>query len=153
MTPAPVTPWNKSVSPHRRFAMRSTSLENLKRLKEATGGTLNDVVMAICTGALREYLIEHDCLPDAPLRAMVPVSIRTGKEEDPWTNRVSAIVADLPTNCADPIERVALCREAMNVAKRQFKSDAGGVVGAGGGLRLACRCRIGDPSCVPTQAS
>jgi hypothetical protein len=46
------------VSPHRRFAMRSTALENLKVLKNATGGTLNDVVMAICTGALREYLIE-----------------------------------------------------------------------------------------------
>ena len=48
MTSAPPTPWNKTVSPHRRFAMRSTSLENLKRLKEATGGTLNDVVMAVC---------------------------------------------------------------------------------------------------------
>ncbi|MEE9417587.1 MAG: wax ester/triacylglycerol synthase family O-acyltransferase [Acidimicrobiales bacterium] len=120
ITPAPPTPWNKSVSPHRRFAMRSTSLENLKRLKNATGGTLNDVVMAICTGALREYLLEHDALPAAPLRAMVPVSIRTGEETDPWTNRVSALVADLPTNCSDPVERVALCREAMNVAKGQF---------------------------------
>jgi hypothetical protein len=107
LTSAPPTPWNASVTPDRRFAMRSTSLENLKRLKDATGGTLNDVVMAICTGALRAYLIENDALPDRPLRAMVPVSIRTGDEEDPWTNRVSAIVADLPTNCADPIERVA----------------------------------------------
>ena len=62
----------------------------LKALKVATGGTLNDVVMAVCAGALREYLIEHDALPDQPLRAMVPVSIRTGDEEDPWTNRVSA---------------------------------------------------------------
>ena len=154
MTPAPPTPWNKSVSPHRRFAMRSTSLENLKRLKEATGGTLNDVVMAICTGALREYLIEHDCLPDAPLRAMVPVSIRTGNEEDPWTNRVSAIVADLPTNCADPIERVALCREAMNVAKRQFNlmpaeslgqaADYASPVVAASAIRLVSRLKLAD---------
>ena len=154
MTPAPATPWNKSVSPHRRFAMRSTSLENLKRLKEATGGTLNDVVMAICTGALREYLIEHDCLPDVPLRAMVPVSIRTGKEEDPWTNRVSAIVADLPTNCADPIERVALCREAMNVAKRQFNlmpaeslgqaADYASPVVAASAIRLVSRLKLAD---------
>ena len=154
MTPAPATPWNKSVSPHRRFATRSTSLENLKRLKEATGGTLNDVVMAICTGALREYLIEHDCLPDVPLRAMVPVSIRTGKEEDPWTNRVSAIVADLPTNCADPIERVALCREAMNVAKRQFNlmpaeslgqaADYASPVVAASAIRLVSRLKLAD---------
>jgi len=120
VSPAPPTPWNKAISPHRRFAMRSASLANLKRLKDVTGGTLNDVVMAICTGALRAYLLKHDGLPEGPLRAMVPVSIRTGEEEDPWTNRVSAIVADLPTNCADPVERVALCREAMNVAKHQL---------------------------------
>ena len=154
VTPAPPTPWNKSVSPHRRFAMRSTSLENLKRLKEATGGTLNDVVMAICAGALREYLIEHDCLPEAPLRAMVPVSIRTGNEEDPWTNRVSAIVADLPTNCADPIERVALCREAMIVAKRQFNlmpaeslgqaADYASPVVAASAIRLVSRLKLAD---------
>ncbi len=52
---------------------------------------------------------------------MVPVSIRTGDEEDVWSNRVSAIVAELPTNCDDPVERVALCREAMTQAKRQFE--------------------------------
>ncbi len=120
ITPAPPTPWNKSVSPHRRFAMRSTSLANLKQLKNATGGTLNDVVMAVCAGALRQYLIEHDALPEAPLRAMVPVSIRTGKEKDPWTNRVSALVAELPTDCDDPIERVGLCRDAMMAGKHQF---------------------------------
>ncbi len=121
LTPAPATPWNKPITAHRRFAMRGTSLENLKALKNATGGTLNDVVMAICAGALREYLIKHDALPDKPLRAMVPVSIRTGDETDVWTNRVSSIIADLPTNCADPLERVALCREAMAAAKRQLE--------------------------------
>ena len=121
LTPAPATPWNKPITAHRRFAMRGTSLENLKALKNATGGTLNDVVMAICAGALREYLIKHDALPDKPLRAMVPVSIRTGAETDVWTNRVSSIIADLPTNCADPVERVALCRDAMAAAKRQLE--------------------------------
>jgi WS/DGAT/MGAT family acyltransferase len=120
LTAAPPTPWNKSVGPDRRFAMRSESLSNIKRLKEATGGTVNDVVMAICAGALREYLLRHDALPDEPLRAMVPVSVRTGLEEDPWTNRVSSIVAELPTNCADPLERVLLCKAAMNEAKHQI---------------------------------
>jgi WS/DGAT/MGAT family acyltransferase len=109
LTPAPATPWNKPITAHRRFAMRGTSLENLKALKNATGGTLNDVVMAICAGALREYLIKHDALPDKPLRAMVPVSIRTGNEADVWTNLVSSIIADLPTHIADPLERVAAC--------------------------------------------
>jgi diacylglycerol O-acyltransferase / wax synthase len=121
LTPAPDTPWNKPITAHRRFAMRGTSLENLKALKNATGGTLNDVVMAICAGALREYLLRHDALPDKPLRAMVPVSIRTGDEADPWTNRVSSIIADLPTHIADPLERVAACKEAMGAAKHQLE--------------------------------
>lgn len=120
LSPAPPTPWNASVTPNRRFAMRSVSLANVKALKDATGGTINDIVMAMCTGALREYLIRHDMLSEDPLRAMVPVSIRTGDEEDIWTNRVSAIVAELPTNCDDPVERVRLCREAMKQAKRQL---------------------------------
>lgn len=120
LTLAPPTPWNHSVGPHRRLAMRSASLTDVKRLKDATGGTVNDVVMAICAGALREYLVRHDALPDAPLRAMVPVSIRTGQEDDPWTNRVSAIVAVLPTDCDDPVERVARCRAAMVEAKHQL---------------------------------
>ncbi len=151
---APPTPWNKSVGPHRRFAMRSTSLENLKRLKDATGGTLNDVVMAVCTGALRQYLIEHDALPDSPLRAMVPVSIRTGDEEDPWTNRVSGLVADLPTNCDDPIERVALCKAAMDRGKHQFEmmpaeslgqvADYTSPLVAASALRLVSRLKLAD---------
>jgi WS/DGAT/MGAT family acyltransferase len=119
-TPAPPTPWNRRIGPHRRLAIRSASLSDIKRVKEATGATVNDVVMAICAGALRTYLDGHDALPDAPLRALVPVSIRTGFEEDPWTNRVSAIVAELPTDCDDPAERVQRCRRAMDVAKRQL---------------------------------
>ncbi len=117
-SPPPRTPWNKTITPHRRFAMRTASLDNVKRLKAATGGTVNDVVMAICAGALREYLLAHNALPDRPLWAMVPVSIRTGEEDDPWTNRVSAIVAELPTDCDDPVGRVARCRESMHQAKR-----------------------------------
>ncbi len=118
---APPTPWNRSITAHRRLAMRNAKLSDLKRLKDVTGGTLNDVVMAVCAGALRAYLIEHNALPDRPLRAMVPVSIRTGKEEDTWTNRVSGLVVDLPTDEPDPLKRVAKCKEAMDEAKRQFE--------------------------------
>jgi WS/DGAT/MGAT family acyltransferase len=100
--------------------MRSVSLENIKRLKQATGGTVNDIVMAICAGGLREYLLSHNALPDRPLRAMVPVSLRTGKEDDPWTNMVSDIFPEVPTNCADPLERITRSREAMVAAKRTF---------------------------------
>src|ERR1700757_3862837 len=153
-TPAPPTPWNKTITSHRRFAMHTTSLENVKRLKDATGGTVNDIVMAICSGALRQYLLAHDALPDRPLRAMVPVSVRTGDEEDPWTNRVSSIVVDLPTDCADPRERVARCREVMLDAKRRLAlvpanqlmdvAQFSTPMLATAALRLAFRLRLAD---------
>ena len=161
ITPAPPTPWNKSVGPHRRFAMRSAPIANLKALKTATGGTINDIVMAICTGALRQYLIDHDALPEGSLRAMVPVSIRTGDEEDPWTNRVSAIVADLPTDCEDPIERIALCREAMAKAKNTFDlvpaetlgqaADYASPIVSTSALRMVHRLKLADRMNAPVN--
>ena len=163
LSPAPPTPWNASVTPNRRFAMRSVALANVKALKDATGGTINDVVMAMCTGALREYLLEHDALPDEPLRAMVPVSIRTGEEQgdEVWSNRVSAIVAELPTTCDDPAERVALCREAMHAAKRQFEllpaeammeaSQVTSPVIAASAIRLVGRLKLADRVNLPVN--
>ena len=161
LTAAPPTPWNSSVTAHRRFAIRSTSLSNLKRLKDATGGTLNDVVMAISAGALRAYLDGKGVLPDRPLRAMVPVSIRTGDEEDTWTNRVSSLVVDLPTNEPDPLQRVARCREAMNAAKQQFElvpaealvdiQQFSSPVVATSAIRLAARLRLADRMAPPVN--
>jgi len=154
LTPAPPTPWNKTITAHRRFAMASTALEVVKSLKKASGGTVNDIIMAVCTGALRAYLLKHDALPDAPLRAMVPVTFRTGAEEVPWTNMVSAIVAELPTNVADPAERVRLCHLAMEDAKRQFELLPADTIAAGAqatspvlataATRLAARLRWAD---------
>lgn len=117
---APRTPLNGSISPHRRMAMRSVSLEDIKTIKTAAGVTVNDIVMAVSTGALRRYLQARDCLPDQPLRAMVPVSTRTGDEVDIWTNRVSALFVSLPTGEDDPLERIRVMSEAMVEAKEQF---------------------------------
>jgi WS/DGAT/MGAT family acyltransferase len=117
---APATPFNKSITSHRRFAFRSTSLEDIKALKSHLDVTLNDVVMGICAGALRRYLQEHSALPASPLVAMIPVSIRTGEEADRWTNRISGIVAPLPTHLSDPVARVAAVHDAMEAAKEQF---------------------------------
>ena len=163
LSPAPPTPWNKRITAHRRFAMRSTALDNIKRLKNAAGCTVNDVVMAICAGALREYLIKHDALPGEPLRAMVPVSIRTGLEEDPWTNRVSGIIADLPTNCGDPLERLRLCHDAMETAKRQLElMPADAIVElaqispplvATAAMRLQSRLRLSDRVNLPVNVT
>ncbi len=117
---APKTPFNATITPHRRFAFRTASLNDVKAIKNALGATINDVVMAVCSGALRRYLELHDALPDQNLRAMIPVSIRTGDEEDPWTNRVSAIFATLPTTVDDPVLRVKEVHQAMDSAKQQF---------------------------------
>lgn len=117
---APATPFNRRVSPHRRFAFRSTSLDAVKGVKNALGATVNDVVMAVCAGGLRTYLQDRDELPDRPLQAMVPVSVRTGEETERWTNRVSAIFATLPTDEPDPIKRVEKVHHAMVDAKGLF---------------------------------
>ncbi|MFM7755987.1 MAG: WS/DGAT/MGAT family O-acyltransferase [Actinomycetota bacterium] len=161
LSPAPPTPWNRTITAHRRFAMRSTWIENIRLIKNATGGTVNDVVMAVCSGALRRYLIEKDALPDRTLRAMVPVSIRTGDEDDPWSTRVSAIVAELPTLCDDPRERIHLCKEAMADAKKQFDLIPADAIAEGtqatspvistAALRLASRLRLADRINLPTN--
>ena len=118
---APRTPFNGTITPHRRLSMGSVALSDIKTLKAAAGATVNDIVMAMCAGALRSYLLKHDALPEQPLQAMVPVSVRTGDEEDIWTNRVSGLVVQLPTDEADPLARITALRAAMDAAKEQLE--------------------------------
>jgi WS/DGAT/MGAT family acyltransferase len=117
---APPTPFNGSITAHRRVALRSVSLDEIKETKRAAGCTVNDVVMAACAGALRTWLAERDALPVKPLVAMVPVSIRSGSETDPWTNRISAVFPPIPTDAEDPIERLRRVHESMDEAKDRF---------------------------------
>jgi diacylglycerol O-acyltransferase len=118
----PSTPFNATITAHRKLALRSTSLDAVKAIKNELGATVNDVVMAVCAGALRAYLDLHDALPDDPLVAMVPVSIRTGDETDKWTNRVSMLTAALPTDEPDPLERVRKVHESMASSKELFNA-------------------------------
>jgi WS/DGAT/MGAT family acyltransferase len=117
-TPAPRTPWNRSVTSHRRFAFFSQSLDEYKRIKNDLGTTLNDVVMAVTGSALRRYLEARGELPDAPLKAMVPVSVRTAEQKNEYTNHVTSIIADIATDEKDPVERLRRIHEAMITAKR-----------------------------------
>ena len=119
-TQAPRTPFNRPISPHRRFAYTSVALDDAKKVRRAFGCTFNDVVMTVCSGTLRRYLERHDCLPDESLIAMVPVSVRTGGEDDTYQNRVSALLADLATNEADPIARLRRVQQSMTAAKENF---------------------------------
>lgn len=117
---APPTPFNKSITPHRSFSYRTTELAEIKEIKQAFGATVNDVVMAICAGALRSYLLAHDSPVDQPLVAMVPVSIRGADEPEKWTNRVSTIFAELPVHLDDGAARLGYVHEAMAQAKSGF---------------------------------
>lgn len=117
---APRTMLNTMISPHRRVAFQSVSLDRIKEVKNAAGATVNDVVMAACAGGLRTYLSNHDGLPVEPLVGMVPVSIRTGTEDEPWTNRVSGLFCQLPTHLDDPMERMQFVHEAMAEAKSDW---------------------------------
>ena len=119
-TVAPPTPFNAAITPHRRVAVRSVPLDDIKAIKQRAGTTVNDVVMAVCAGALRQYLLDRDALPDRPLVGMVPVSTRTGAEADPWTNRVSAMFPMLPTTSADPVDRLRQMQQIMIEAKDRF---------------------------------
>ena len=117
---APHTPFNAPVSPHRRWAFRSLPLADVKAVKNAAGCTLNDVVMALSAGALRRWLIDHEALPGGPLVAAVPVSVRTDDQQGQHGNRVSTMMATLPTQLDDPVERLHACHDAMSAAKQQF---------------------------------
>jgi WS/DGAT/MGAT family acyltransferase len=118
----PRTPFNRTITPHRRFALGSASLQQVKEIKTALGVTVNDVVMAVCAGGVRSWLELHNALPDDPLVALVPVSIRTGNETDRWTNRVSMLMMRLPTDEKDAIERVHKVHDAMANSKELFKA-------------------------------
>jgi len=116
---APATPFNQAITPHRRFAFRSVDLDVVKAVKNAFGVSVNDVVMAMCAGALRRWLVDHDALPDQPLVAMIPVSVRAPASQGGLGNRVSAMLAALPTNVTDPGPRLQIVRSATQVAKAQ----------------------------------
>jgi diacylglycerol O-acyltransferase len=114
---APRTMFNRAITPHRRVAFRAVSLGELRRIKNAAGTTLNDVVMAICAGGLRRYLERHAALPEQALVAGVPVSVRTGAESETYSNQVSMIFATLATDEADPRKRLERIHDAMQNAK------------------------------------
>lgn len=158
-TAAPRTPWNASIGAHRRFAYTTIPLDDAKAVRRAVGCTFNDVVMALCSGALRRYLQKHDALPTDPLIAMVPVSVRTGTEEDTYQNRVSMMLGDLATNIADPGKRLARIKASMDKAKSDFKAIPADTLQdftrfappaiAARAMRLYSRLRIADRAAPP----
>jgi diacylglycerol O-acyltransferase / wax synthase len=117
---APRTMLNVPIGGARRVAAQSWSLDRLKSIKQAAGVTVNDVVLAMCAGALRYYLLDQQALPDIPLVAMVPVSLRTKEEADSGGNQVGAILCNLATDLDDPAKRLEAISESMRGNKKVF---------------------------------
>jgi WS/DGAT/MGAT family acyltransferase len=117
---APRTMLNVRIGGARRAAAQSYSLERIKSVKRAAGVTVNDVVLAMCSGALRYYLTEQHALPDIPLVAMVPVSLRKAEEADSGGNMVGSILCNLATDVDDPAKRLAVISESMRGNKKVF---------------------------------
>ncbi|MGP0006600.1 MAG: WS/DGAT/MGAT family O-acyltransferase [Acidimicrobiales bacterium] len=116
---APKTALNGAITPHRRVAFAAQPLDDFKTVKNHFECTVNDVVLAVCGGALRRYLLDHGDLPEDSLVAMVPMSVRTGEEMGEHGNRISAMLTSLATNLEDPVERLETVAEGMRVAKTQ----------------------------------
>lgn len=116
---APRTSLNQAITPHRRVAFFDLALDDFRRVKNAFACTVNDVVLAVCAGGLRRYLLEGGELPAEPLVAMVPVSVRSEKEKGTLGNRLSALLTSLHTDVPGPSERLRRISAAMAVAKEQ----------------------------------
>jgi len=118
---APRTSFNGTITGHRAVAFARMNLADVKEVKNAFGCTVNDVVLTMCSGALRKYLEDRDELPDSSLMAMVPVSVH-GKSTAPGTNKVSGMFSSLASDIADPVKRLATIAEQNLVAKDHHKT-------------------------------
>jgi diacylglycerol O-acyltransferase len=115
--PVPRTRFNGTVSPHRVFEGLNYSLDEIREIKSKAGGTVNDVVLAICAGALRRYLEAHDELPEETLVSMCPISVRDPNSSAHGGNEVTSMAVSLKTDIADPRERLS----AITVETRNAK--------------------------------
>jgi diacylglycerol O-acyltransferase / wax synthase len=120
---APRVSFNAELTPHRRFAYTGVPLADVRRIKDHCGVKVNDVVLALCAGALRRYLVDRRELPGSPLIAQVPVSMRVDGDHDAGT-KVGAMFASLATNVDDPMERLMVIAEGTRNAKEMQQALA-----------------------------
>jgi diacylglycerol O-acyltransferase / wax synthase len=120
---APRTSFNTTITPHRRTAFTHVPLDDVKAIRRAFGTKVNDVVIAIVSGALRRYLKARNEMPDRSLIAAVPVSVQVDDEKGTvGSNRVSAMFSTLATDIDDPVERLRQIAEANKGAKEEHKA-------------------------------
>ncbi len=131
LNPAPATPLNVEIGPHRRFVGVACRLDDFKLIKNTFGGTVNDVVLSVVSGALRSFFEERGVRTEGlELRALVPVSVRTKDQRNQFGNRIAAMRAGLPVYVEDPVTRLDVVRAAMDGLK-ESKQALGAEVIAG----------------------
>ncbi len=117
--PAPDVPLNQPIGPHRRYVWARSELETFKQIKNTFGGTVNDVVLAVVTGSLRNWLHSRSIRTEGlEMRALVPVSIRAEDERGNLGNRLALMRGPLPVYIEDPVRRLRVISEAMEGLKR-----------------------------------
>ncbi len=116
---APRTSFNVPLTAKRSFGTSEVSLADIKKIRTAFGGTVNDVVLALCSSALRHYLIDNSELPVEPLVAMVPISVRAADQKGAMGNQVSNMFVALPTNEPDAVERLRSIQVSTKASKEQ----------------------------------
>jgi WS/DGAT/MGAT family acyltransferase len=119
---APRTSFNTTLTRRRNVAFTAIGLSDVKRLKNATGTTVNDVVLAVCTGALRSYLQSGNELPDQGLVAVVPVSVRSDIDAPKGSNQLSTLFVELPTHLDDPLDRLNTIHDGAKGAKAEHSA-------------------------------
>jgi WS/DGAT/MGAT family acyltransferase len=147
---APHTMLNVKIGGARRCAAQSWSLDRVKGVKNAAGVTVNDAVLAMCAGALRYYLIEQNALPDTPLIAMVPVSLRAEKDADRGGNMVGSLLCNLATHLEDPAQRIQVISESMRSNKKVLSQLPRTQVLAWSALNMAPLTLTGVPGFLST---
>jgi WS/DGAT/MGAT family acyltransferase len=119
---APKTKFNGRISPHRRFAFGQLDLDEVKAVKNKHRCTVNDVVVSICAGAVRSWLLEHDDLPADPLVVQVPVSVRTDEQMGTYGNRIMLMSAPLFTNEPNAVRRLKKTHDALAAMKEHHRA-------------------------------
>jgi len=119
---APKTSFSQRISPHRRFAFGQLDLNRVKAVKRAYEMTVNDVVVSICAGAVRRWLIDHEELPDEPLIAQIPVSVRTSEQKGTFGNRILTLAVPLHTEISNPVVRLRETAASLTQMKERHRA-------------------------------
>jgi diacylglycerol O-acyltransferase / wax synthase len=117
--------FSRTISSHRVFTCVSFSLDEIREVKAAFDTTINDVILAMSAGALRRYLQKRGDLPDQPLVAGIPVSMRGDEHKGSYGNVLGSMYVALRTDVADPVERLRATHEAAKISKTEFRATWG----------------------------